>query len=60
MKTIIKRLEEQDHIYGDPDAPDLGIWDPRLNIKKRKKIVHFRSKSTMNHHSDYMLNDEIN
>ena len=36
LKHVIKRLEEEEHLYGDPDAPDVGIWDPRFNIKKKR------------------------
>ena len=44
-------MEEEEHWYGDPDAPDVGIWDARFNVgKKKKKGQHPRAKSTLDHH----------
>ena len=39
LQKVIHRLEEEEHWYGDPDAPDVGIWDPRFNIRKRKNTM---------------------
>jgi hypothetical protein len=36
LKNVIHRLEEEEHWYGDPDAPDVGIWDPRFNVRKKR------------------------
>ena len=36
LKSVINRLEQEEHLYGDPDAPDIGIWDPRFNINKKR------------------------
>ncbi len=45
LQNVLHKLEEDQHWYGDPEAPDLGIWDPRFNIKKKNSMIKKRSKA---------------
>lgn len=47
LKSVLRKLEEEEHWLGDPDALDIGIWDPRFNVKKKhsKNMTQRRAKS---------------
>jgi hypothetical protein len=49
FKKVIDKLENSQGHYiplDDDETPDLGIWDPRYNVERRKKPFP-RARSTL-------------